>query len=68
MQLKDVFKQIKFQTLVGWTVGYLAAIVLNALVGGQFDGKFWLSIGGVLIVRVVSDLLFALKDARQEQK
>lgn len=68
MKLKDVFKQIKFQTLAGWTAGYLAAIAFNAILGGKFDNRFWLSLGAVLIVRMTVDFVFAVKDARQEQK
>ncbi len=65
MKVSDVFKHIKFQTLVGWTVGYIAGIIFNALLGQKFDNKFWLALGGVLIIRIITDLIFAAKDARQ---
>jgi hypothetical protein len=39
MILKNVFKQIKFQTLVGWTAGYFAGIILNALLGQKWNDK-----------------------------
>ncbi len=66
MSLKNVFQQIRFQTLVGWTAGYIAGIILNALLGQKWNDKFWLSLGGVLVVRILVDLAFAVKDARQK--
>ena len=65
MNLSKVFRQIKFQTLVGWTAGYVAGIVFNVILGGKFDNRFWLSLGAVLIVRVAVDVVFAVKDARE---
>ena len=65
MNLTKVFKQIKFQTLVGWTAGYVAGIVFNVILGGKFDNRFWFSLGAVLIVRVAVDVAFAAKDARE---
>ena len=67
MTLKDVFKQIKFQTLVGWAAGYIAGVVFHALLKQKFDNRFWLALGAVLIVRVGVDVVFAIKDARNEQ-
>ncbi len=68
MQLKNVLKQIKPQTLVGWTSGYLAAIVFNAAFGGKFDNVFWFSVSCVLLVRMAIDFVFAMADARQKQE
>ena len=65
MTLKNVFQQIRFQTPVGWTAGYLAGIALNAMLGQKFNEKFWLSMGGVLVVRILVDLAFAFKEAKQ---
>lgn len=64
MSLKNVFQQIRFQTLVGWTAGYIAAIAINALLGQKWNDKFWLSLGGVLLVRILVDLAFAVKEAK----
>ena len=66
MKLSDVFRHIKFQTLVGWTVGYIAGIALNGLLGQKFDNKFWLALGSVLIIRIITDLIFAIKDASKQ--
>lgn len=41
-------------------------IALDALLGQKWGDKFWLSLGGVLVVRVLVDLAFAVKDAKQE--
>lgn len=65
MNLSKVFRQIKFQTLVGWAAGYAAGIVFNVILGGKFDNRFWFSLGAVLVVRVAVDVAFAVKDARQ---
>ena len=67
MNLKKVFRQIKFQTLVGWAAGYLAGVVFNVILKGKFDTRFWLSLGAVLIVRVAVDVAFAVRDARKNQ-
>ena len=65
MSLKNVFGQIRFQTLVGWTAGYLAGIAINALLGQKWNDKFWLALGGVLLVRILVDLSFAVKEAKR---
>ena len=65
MNLSKVFRQIKFQTLVGWAAGYVAGIVFNVILKGKFDNRFWFSLGAVLIVRIAVDVVFAVKDARE---
>ena len=67
MTLKDVFRQITFQTVFGWAAGYLAGVIFHALFKQKFDNRFWLALGAVLLVRVGVDIVFAIKDARNKQ-
>lgn len=61
MKLKDVFGQIKFQTTLGWAVGYVAGVVFHARLKSKFDNRFWLSLDAVLVVRVAAGVIFAVQ-------
>ena len=62
--LKKIVGQIKKQTVVGWVVGWLATVLLNAMVGQQFDWKFWAALNGVLLIRMATDFIYAYHDAK----
>jgi hypothetical protein len=63
--IKKVLSQIKKQTLVGWTSGYLAAICMNGALAEPFGWKFWTAVTGVLLIRMSIDFIYAFHDAKQ---
>jgi hypothetical protein len=64
-EMINVLRQIKPQTLIGWSIGWLAAIAVNALFEQPFGWKFWAALNIVLVIRMTADLLFAAHEAHK---
>ena len=63
--MKKILAQIKPQTVVGWTVGWVAAVLVNALLDQDFNWNFWAALNLVLLIRMTTDFIYAYHDAKQ---